>query len=162
MCYQRCFSPNGTPWQRSTYHEGGPKGSRPAKIDQGREGRGTKYVCFECCDEGGVPLCIKKRFPHDDKSCFEKFHELRDLYDASAATLCDVRNPFSDMGLETCPKCAPPQRVIDNLAKSRSRPAGGDAPAKRKNNAVGVAGPRRSGRNPKHEVHMVQPKQVEI
>ncbi len=53
------------------------------------------------CNVCKAPLCFKKtRFPGQTKTCWEIFHTQKDLWSGECATLCHVRNPRKDLGID--------------------------------------------------------------
>jgi hypothetical protein len=54
-------------------------------------------ICSIC----EIPLCYKKlRLPNEAKSCWEFFHTQHELWNGEYQTLCHIKNPRTQLGLD--------------------------------------------------------------
>ncbi len=85
--------------------------------DSGRQGHMADTMCKIC----KVPLCFKKaRFPGHGDTCWRIFHSQQDLWNGDCATLCHVKNPRRELGLD-CTVKEPKQRIISCYTERHKR-----------------------------------------
>jgi hypothetical protein len=104
LCCKFCFTA-GTLQKRpevidrKVYHRG--KKGVAVTNDTGRMGHMADSLCSIC----KIPLCFKKlRFPNQAKSCWDIFHTQRDLWNGECHTLCHIKNPRTQLGLDCTQK----------------------------------------------------------
>jgi hypothetical protein len=74
------------------------------------------------CSVCKTPLCFKKaRFPGQSKTCWDIFHTQKDLWYGECTTLCHVRNPRKDLGIDCTVKEAQTQHVTIDYANRKKR-----------------------------------------